>query len=210
MIEFPSLLLPPGTQSGSIVSISVQRDLPAESSHQKAFTQLQSLILSTYGQSSPAPPQLILRNTTQTSVTLEWGKLELATAKLKGVDIYRNGTRLASIPNATVNTSTKLSSLALDTDYTFQLVMLVYSKASSSSLRTVDKVFTFGSFIGRPQLELIHPTSFESELTPSGTFSYRGPSLVSAFGRKLTTLSFLTVTRPESRFALETSKTHSC
>ena len=125
LIEFPSLLLPPGTTSGSIVSISVHRNVAAEQAHARSFANLQSLILNTYGSQSPQPPVLALRNTTQTSVTLEWGKLELANAKLRGVEIYRNGTRLAGIPNPTHNTSTKLSSLSLDTDYTFQLVMYV-------------------------------------------------------------------------------------
>jgi hypothetical protein len=123
LIEFPSLLLPPGTQSGSIVSISVARNIPAEQTHTASFRSLQSSILATYGTHSPLPPTLVLRNTTQTSVTLEWGKLELANAKLRGLEIYRNGTRLANIPNPGFNLSTKLSSLQLDTDYTFQLVL---------------------------------------------------------------------------------------
>ncbi|KAL7410996.1 hypothetical protein BDY24DRAFT_343492 [Mrakia frigida] len=123
LIEFPSLLLPPGSTSGSIVSISVHRNVAAEQTHARAFSSLQSQILQTYGTESPQAPVLSLRNTTQTSVTLEWGKLELANAKLRGVEIYRNGTRLAAIPNPGHNTSTKLSSLSMDTDYTFQLVM---------------------------------------------------------------------------------------
>lgn len=125
LIEFPSLLLPPGTVSGSIVSISVLRDHSAERSHAKAFSTLQSDILEAYGTTSPVAPVLSLLNTTQTSVTLEWGKLDVASATLRSVEIYRNGSRLAGIPNPSHNTSTKLSSLQLDTDYTFQLVMCV-------------------------------------------------------------------------------------
>jgi hypothetical protein len=125
LIEFPSLLLPAGTVSGSIVSISVLRDHAAERSHAAAFTSLQDGILEAYGTHSPTAPVLSLLNTTQTSVTLEWGRLNLASASLRSVEIYRNGSRLAGIPNPAVNTSTKLSSLQLDTDYTFQLVMSV-------------------------------------------------------------------------------------
>lgn len=62
-----------------------------------------------------------MRNTTQTSVTLEWDKLELAQAKLLGLSIWRNGQRLTTIPNPLTNTSTKLSGLSLDSDYTFHL-----------------------------------------------------------------------------------------
>jgi len=66
---------------------------------------------------------LQLRNITQTSVTLEWPSIQLATAKLRSLDIYRNGQRLASIPSPLTNTSTKLSGLELNTDYSFQLIL---------------------------------------------------------------------------------------
>ena len=39
------------------------------------------------------------------------------------MDIYRNGTRLAAISQPLHNTSTKLSGLELNTDYTFQLLL---------------------------------------------------------------------------------------
>lgn len=64
-----------------------------------------------------------VRNVTQTSVTLEWPPIKLATAKLRSLDIYRNGQRLASIPSPTTNTSTKLSGLDVNTEYTFQLIL---------------------------------------------------------------------------------------
>ena len=64
-----------------------------------------------------------VRNVTQTSVTLEWPLIKLATAKLRSLDIYRNGQRLASIPSPTTNTSTKLSGLDVNTEYTFQLIL---------------------------------------------------------------------------------------
>jgi chitin biosynthesis protein CHS5 len=54
---------------------------------------------------------------------LEWPPLQLATAKLRSLDIYRNRQRLAAIPSPSTNTSTKLSGLQLDTEYTFQLVL---------------------------------------------------------------------------------------
>lgn len=60
---------------------------------------------------------------TQTSITLEWSPLELATSKLRSLDIYKNRQRLASIPNPLQNTSTKLSGLELDTEYSVHLVL---------------------------------------------------------------------------------------
>src|ERR1700730_9006942 len=46
-----------------------------------------------------------LRNITQTSVTLEWPPIKLATANLRSLDIYRNNQRLAAIPSPHTNTS---------------------------------------------------------------------------------------------------------
>jgi chitin biosynthesis protein CHS5 len=123
LIEFPSLLLPPGVTSGSIVNISVDRNTAAEQAQAKEFWSLQDSILQEYGLSTPQPPQLKLRHVTQTSVTLEWQSLDLAKAKLRSLEILKNGTRLATIPNPTVNTSTKLSSLQMNEEYSFQLIL---------------------------------------------------------------------------------------
>ena len=64
-----------------------------------------------------------VRNVTQTSVTLEWPAVDLATAKLRSLDIYRNNQRLAAIPSPMSNTSTKVSGLEINAEYTFQLVL---------------------------------------------------------------------------------------
>lgn len=87
------------------------------------FWDLQNNIFDLYGDKEPVAPQLRVRNTTQTSVTLEWDKLELAQSKLLGLSIWRNNQRLTTIPNPLNNTSTKLSGLSLDSDYTFHLVL---------------------------------------------------------------------------------------
>ncbi|KAI0349999.1 hypothetical protein OH77DRAFT_1150195 [Trametes cingulata] len=123
LIEFPSLLLPPGVSTGSIVNISVQRNTIEEKKRETEFWNLQSDILQEFGTRVPEPPKLQLRNVTQTSVTLEWPRLELATAKLRSLDLYRDRQRVAAIPSPLTNTSTKLSGLQLDTEYTFQLVL---------------------------------------------------------------------------------------
>lgn len=66
---------------------------------------------------------------TQTSVTLEWDKLSLASSELLSLDIYRSdrwnpiARRLAAIPNPRSNTSTKLSGLDVDAEYGFHLVL---------------------------------------------------------------------------------------
>ncbi|KAI0739261.1 hypothetical protein C8Q80DRAFT_1204980 [Daedaleopsis nitida] len=123
LIEFPSLLLPPGVSTGSIVNISVQRNVTEEKKRENDFWNLQSEILDAFGTQVPENPVLELRNVTQTSVTLEWPRLQLATSKLRSLDLYRDRQRVAAIPSPLNNTSTKVSGLQLETEYTFQLVL---------------------------------------------------------------------------------------
>ncbi|GAA5984425.1 hypothetical protein JCM11641_000133 [Rhodosporidiobolus odoratus] len=134
LIEFPSLLLPPGVGPGSIVNISCSRNVSAERAHAREFWDLQRDIFETFGAQEPSAPVLRVRNTTQTSVTLEWDKLELASASLISLSMYRNGQRLTTIPNPTTNTSTKLSGLQLDTDYSFHLVLKTSAGTFSSPI----------------------------------------------------------------------------
>ncbi|KAH7922568.1 hypothetical protein BV22DRAFT_1106543 [Leucogyrophana mollusca] len=134
LIEFPSVLLPPGATTGSIVNIAVHQNIAEEKKRNQEFWSLQEDILETFGRKSPENPQLEVRNVTQTSVTLEWPPIQLATAKLRSLDIYKNGQRLAAIPNAHTNTSTKLSGLSVDTPHTFQLVLRTSAGTFPSNL----------------------------------------------------------------------------
>ncbi|KAJ7178236.1 fibronectin type III/BRCA1 domain-containing protein [Mycena filopes] len=134
LIEFPSILLPPGATTGSIVNIAVHQNHAEEKRRDAEFWALQDEILQEFGVRSPEPPQLQLRNVTQTSITLEWPPIQLATAKLRSLDIYRNGQRLAPIPSPLTNTSSKLSGLELNTEYTFQLILRTTAGTFPSNL----------------------------------------------------------------------------
>lgn len=134
LIEFPSILLPPGATTGSIVSIAVHQNVAQEQKRDLEFWSLQDDILDAFGSHSPESPKLELRNVTQTSVTLEWPPIKLATAKLRSLDIYKNGQRLAAIPNALSNYSTKLSGLSVDTPYSFQLMLRTSAGTYPSNL----------------------------------------------------------------------------
>ncbi|KAJ6625219.1 hypothetical protein B0H10DRAFT_659431 [Mycena sp. CBHHK59/15] len=134
LIEFPSILLPPGATTGSIVNIAVHQNHAEEKRRDAEFWALQDEILEEFGVRSPSPPKLQLRNVTQTSITLEWPSIELATAKLRSLDIYRNGQRLAPIPSPLTNTSSKLSGLELNTEYTFQLILRTTAGTFPSNL----------------------------------------------------------------------------
>ncbi|CAG8513308.1 7354_t:CDS:2 [Acaulospora morrowiae] len=120
LIEFPSLLLPPGVTSGSIVNISVNRNYNQEALQRKEFWELQEAILAEFGRNSPEPPKLHVKHVTQTSVIIEWESLCLYQANLKFLDIYRNGARLSQHVPPGIN-YVKLSGLELDTEYEFHI-----------------------------------------------------------------------------------------
>ena len=54
LIEFPSLLLPPGVSHGSVVDIRVLRNESEEQKQRKDFDALQEKILDAYGKASPS------------------------------------------------------------------------------------------------------------------------------------------------------------
>ncbi|KAF2131152.1 hypothetical protein P153DRAFT_313551 [Dothidotthia symphoricarpi CBS 119687] len=132
LIEFPSILLPPDISSGSIVDIDVGRNYKAEADTAKAFHELQSDIFRTFGQRTPSAPVLCCRNATQTSVVLEWDPIDAATADLRSLALYRNGSKAGTIPKPSDTHSTKLSGLAVDTEYTFHLVLKTSAGTFSS------------------------------------------------------------------------------
>ncbi|KAL1957008.1 hypothetical protein VTO42DRAFT_6497 [Malbranchea cinnamomea] len=132
LIEFPSVLLPDNITSGSIVDITVSRNRSAEAASVAQFQALQKRILHTYGINTPSPPVLRLRNATQTSLVLEWDPINLATASLKSLSLYRNGSKAGSIPRPLETLSTKISGLAIDTEYTFHLVLRTTAGTYSS------------------------------------------------------------------------------
>ncbi|KAI5464169.1 chitin biosynthesis protein CHS5 [Mariannaea sp. PMI_226] len=123
LIEFPSILLPPNISSGSIVDINVSQNIAKESAADRAFRTLQDKIYESFGAHEPITPSLRCRNATQTSLVLEWDPIELATADLISLSLYRNGQKAGNIPRPLQMHSTKISGLAVDTEYTFHLVL---------------------------------------------------------------------------------------
>lgn len=66
---------------------------------------------------------------------LEWDPIDLATAEMRSLSLYRNGTKAGNIPRDKL--STKISGLALDTEYTFHLVLRTSAGQYSSEKLTV-------------------------------------------------------------------------
>ncbi|KAG6015129.1 hypothetical protein E4U43_005679 [Claviceps pusilla] len=135
LIEFPSILLPPNISSGSIVDIAVSQNTQKETAEEQKFRALQDRIFHSFGASEPTNPALRCRNATQTSVVLEWDPIELATADLISLSLYRNGQKAGNIPRPLQMHSTKISGLAVDTEYTFYLVL-----RTTAGTRTSEKV----------------------------------------------------------------------
>jgi len=75
-----------------------------------------------------------VRNITQTSVTLEWPPIKLATVKLRSLDIYRKSERLSAVHSPMTNTSTKHSGIEINTEYSFQLVLRTTAGTFPSNL----------------------------------------------------------------------------
>ncbi|RGB34369.1 hypothetical protein C1646_760640 [Rhizophagus diaphanus] len=113
LIEFPSLLLPPGVTSGSIVNIGVNRNYDQEEAQSKEFWELQEAILKEFGRNKPESPRLHIKQITQTSVILEWEPLVLHQAKLKALNIYRNGERLSQHAPIGINYINRLMGLEM-------------------------------------------------------------------------------------------------
>ena len=120
--------------SGSIVNITVSQNHQAEHKSQAAFESLQTRILDNYGLHSPATPELRLRNATQTSFVLEWDPIQLATSTLRSLSLYRNGSKVGNIPRPMDQLATKISGLAIDTEYSFYLVLRTSGGTYTSSV----------------------------------------------------------------------------
>lgn len=121
LIEFPTILLPNGVKAGSVVKIRCDRDLDTEEEERKQFQAIQDEILETFGKNLPQAPVLKVKNVTQTSCVLEWDQLDLGTATLKNLVLFKDGKKLGSIPQPLTNRTTKLSGLPINKQFKFQL-----------------------------------------------------------------------------------------
>ncbi|KAG9236078.1 hypothetical protein BJ875DRAFT_372857 [Amylocarpus encephaloides] len=164
LIEFPSILLPPNISSGSIVDITVSRNLNSEQKSQAGFLALQDAIYTSFGETEPISPVLRCKNATQTSVVLEWDPIELATADCISLSLFRNGQKAGNIPRPTSMHTTKISGLAVDTEYTFQLVLRT-SAGTYSSENLVVKTHKMTDLSGITVTPGILPAQLRDSLT---------------------------------------------
>jgi hypothetical protein len=104
------------------------------------------------------------RNATQTSVVLEWDPIELATAEIISLSLFRNGQKAGNIPRPGVMQSTKISGLAVDTEYTFHLVLRT-SAGTLSSEKVVVKTHKMTDLSGITITPGILPAQLRDSLT---------------------------------------------
>ncbi|KAJ2001617.1 hypothetical protein GGI04_003667 [Coemansia thaxteri] len=128
LIEFPSVLLPKGVVLGSVVNIDVGRDKSAEQRQRGEFRELQEQILKDFGTKQPSAPVIRAGHTTQTWTVLEWEPLDLASAELRSLHLYRDGQRMMqSLPTtleaANSIRAVKTTGLDVDHEYEFKIEM---------------------------------------------------------------------------------------
>ena len=121
LIEFPTILLPAGVRAGLVVLLRCEQDRASEQREAQRFQQIQDEILNTFGRNMPAAPVLRVRNVTQTLCVLEWDALDLGTANLKNLVLYKDGQKLGAIPQPLTQRTTKLLGLPIDKTFEFQL-----------------------------------------------------------------------------------------
>ncbi|KAF9171063.1 Chitin synthase, class 5 [Mortierella sp. AD011] len=133
LIEFPSLLLPKGVTAGSVVNISVNRDLEEEKHRLDEFWSLQDEILDQFGKNPPKSPTLRVQSLTQSTCILEWDSLVLNQASLRSLDVYKNGVKQGhSIANPFHTNQYKLQGLEINHEYSFYIEI----KTSAGTLRS--------------------------------------------------------------------------
>ncbi|KAJ3111762.1 hypothetical protein HDU96_005352, partial [Phlyctochytrium bullatum] len=131
LIEFPATILPDGVTTGSIINLTIERNLDEERRQREEFGDLQRTIYETFSK-TPEAPVLSLRSVTQTSATIQWKPLELHAADLRGIDVYRNNQKL-TIPIQPTATSAKLSGLEVNHEYEVWIVVRTSAGAFTSN-----------------------------------------------------------------------------
>lgn len=143
LIEFPAVLLPKGVMLGSVVNINVARDKDTEKQQRTEFRELQEQILKDFGTSQPKTPVIKAGHMTQTWAVIEWEPLELASAELRSLHLYRDNERMMQTMPSTVgaaNSTLAVKTTGLDVGhkYDFQLEMRTSAGVFFSNTVTVE------------------------------------------------------------------------
>ncbi|KAJ1664601.1 hypothetical protein IW140_003993 [Coemansia sp. RSA 1813] len=150
LIEFPAVLLPKGVVLGSVVNINVGRDKEAEKRQRNEFRELQEQLLLEFGTKQPQAPVIRIEHTTQTWTIIEWEPLDLASAELRSLHLYRDGQRMmqampSTLEAANIIRAVKTTGLDVDHDYEFKIEMrtsagVFFSNTVSTKTHTLDNL----------------------------------------------------------------------
>ncbi|KAJ3195550.1 Chitin synthase, class 5 [Irineochytrium annulatum] len=124
-----------GVTTGSIINLTIERNLDEERRQRDEFLELQQSIYEHFSQ-VPETPEVSLRSVTQTSATIQWKPLELNAADLRGIDIYKNSQKLSLVVPPGAN-SAKLSGLDVSHEYEVWIVVRTSSGHYHSNHITV-------------------------------------------------------------------------
>ncbi len=155
VIEFPSSLLPEGCHRGSIVNISLLRNIDKEKECKEYFKKIQTEISQEYGQ-LPKTPLLSVSHVTQTTLAVRWEPLELHCCELRGIDCFVNGSKVSSFIMQNSNTL-KLSGLDMDKAFEVYIVVRTSGGAFKSNVvlvrtHTIDNMSGLSVYIS-PTIE---------------------------------------------------------
>ncbi|KAI9098086.1 BRCT domain-containing protein [Phlyctochytrium arcticum] len=144
-VEFPAQILPDGVKTGSILTLTIERNHEEEQKQQEEFLNLQEEIYLTFSQ-PPEAPVISVKSTTQTSSTIQWAPLALHTADLRSIDVYKNGIKL-NLNTPKTATTAKLSGLDVNAEYEVWVVART-SAGSLESNRIMVKTHTMDNLTG--------------------------------------------------------------
>ncbi|KAJ2706360.1 hypothetical protein FB645_001632 [Coemansia sp. IMI 203386] len=140
LIEFPSVLLPKGVILGSVVNIDVCRDRETEKRQRNEFRELQEQILKDFGTNQPKPPVIRVGHTTQTWVVIQWEPLDVASAELKSLHLYRDGQRMMQQMPVTLDLANSIAAVkttGLDVDHEYDFMVEMRTSAGTFFSNTV-------------------------------------------------------------------------
>ncbi|KAF4601452.1 Chitin synthase, class 5 [Pleurotus pulmonarius] len=118
LIEFPSVLLPPGATTGSIVNIAVHQNHVEEKRRDREFWDLQEDMMNEFGKESPEPPPQVQ-------------------SRRNGLFAPSTSIETSNVSLQFPRPSTQLSALDINTDYSFRLVLRTTAGTHSSNILRV-------------------------------------------------------------------------
>lgn len=142
--------------------MTIERNKDEEKRQKTEFSHIQKEIYDLFSR-TPKSPVIHIKSITQTSLIIKWEPLELYFAELRGIDVYRNGIKLAVTPSPSAS-SVKLSGLDMNHEYELWIVVRTSAGSFTSNKESV-KTHTIDNLTGlNPTFGLFNNPSDAVEL----------------------------------------------